>query len=386
MNKKPHGAKGFKTEELLREYFLTAGFFVVRGARLKYEDTELTDVDLWIYERSATLARRRTIIDVKDKQRPQAAERLFFVSGLGKTIGVEGVGVATTDKSPKLRALARKNKVLWIDGDDLQRMKSSEKLLQGERLSEDELDKIIETLDKARGGKVFRSHVDAIKSAVVDRFGASSANLALDSFQLFASEAIKAHPESDAAKALTRLSYFAACLSAAALDFASADTALRPMAERRKHMANAIRFGENVDGTFDKIEWAELALREYIDNGQGIARQLRSSFEHDLKQVPAEDFAEIVVRLSNTDSLFAIARNLEHAAFCASNVPFGTLPIEAKAYIGALLDFTKLDRKAFSKASPEGNWRPSSLDEQDEDEEAELIEFIDRKAQGDLEL
>lgn len=386
MKKKTHGAKGFKTEELLREYFLTAGFFVVRGSRLKYEDTELTDVDLWIYERSATLARRRTIIDVKDKQRPQAAERLFFVSGLGKTIGVEGVGVATTDKSPKLRALARKNKVLWIDGDDLQRMKSSDKLLQGERLPEDDLDKIIGDLDKSRGGKIYRGYVDAMKSAVVDRFGASSANLALDSFQFFASEAIKSHPRSDAAKALTRLSYFAACLSAAALDFASADAALRPVAERRKHMANAIRYGENVDGTFDKIAWAEMALREYVDNGQGVARQLRSAFEHDLKQVPAEDFAEIVIKLSNTDSLFAIARNLEHAAFCTSNVSFGALPTEAKAYIGALLDFAKLERKAFSEASPEGNWSPSSLDDQDEQEEAELIELIDRKAQGDLNL
>lgn len=386
MNKKAHGSKGFRTEELLREYFLTAGFFVVRGARLKYAEAELTDVDLWIYERSATLARRRTVIDVKDKQRPQAAERLFFVSGLGKTIGVEGVGVATTDKSPSLRALARKSKVLWIDGDDLQRLKTSEKLLQGERLSEDELDKIVESLDKARGGKVYRRQIDAIKSAVVDRFGASSANLALDAFQFFAREAIKSHPQSDAAKVLTRLSYFAASLSAAALDFASADTALRPFVERRQHMANAIRYGENVEGTFDKIEWAELALREYVENGQSIARQLRSGFDHDSKQVPAEELAEIIVRLSNTDSLFAIARNLEHAAFCNSNISFGTLPTEAKAYIGALLDFSKLDRKAFAAASPEGNWSPSSLDAQDEEEEAELIELIDRKAQGDLDL
>ena len=80
MNTKSHGKKGFVTEELLREYFLRAGFFVVRGANLQYDQLELTDVDLWIYERSATLARRRTIIDVKDKQKPQAAERLFSLA------------------------------------------------------------------------------------------------------------------------------------------------------------------------------------------------------------------------------------------------------------------------------------------------------------------
>ena len=62
MKNELHGKKGFTTEELLREYFLRAGFFVVRGANLLYGQLGLTDVDLWIYERSATLARRRTII------------------------------------------------------------------------------------------------------------------------------------------------------------------------------------------------------------------------------------------------------------------------------------------------------------------------------------
>ena len=383
MNTKKHGSKGFTTEELLREYFLHAGFFVVRGARLSFENTELTDVDLWIYERSATLARRRTVIDVKDKQRPQAAERMFFVQGLGKIIGSEGVGVATTDKNPSLRALARKNKILWIDGDDLQRLKSSEKLMQGERLSEEEFVSIISDLDKARGGKNYRNLIDALKSTVVDRFGASSANRALDGFQAMASEAIKSHPESDSAKAFTRLSFFAASLAAAALDFSSADAALRPVAERRSHMANAIRFGENVSGTYEKLEWAEMALREYIENGSSIALQVRSQFERDLKQVPAEDLAELVVRLSNTDALFGIARTLEHAAYSRQIVTFDALPAEAKSFVGALLDFAKLDRKSFSKASPIGSWTPSSLDDQDEEE---LIELIDRQEQGSFKL
>jgi hypothetical protein len=384
MNAKSHGKKGFVTEELLREYFLRAGFFVVRGANLQYDELELTDVDLWIYERSATLARRRTIIDVKDKQKPQAAERLFFVSGLGKTIGVEGVGVATTDKNPKLRALARKNKVLWIDGDDLQRLKSSNILLQGGRLTDETFYEIIDGLDKKRGGRTYRTQIDGMKSAVVDRFGASSANLALDAFQNFSNEAIKSHPKSDATKALTRMSFFAAALAAAALDFASADSALRPIAERRKHMANAIRFGENVEGTFDKLEWVEMALREYSNNGASIASQVRSGFEHDLKQVPAEDFAEIVVKLSNTVSLFEIARNLEHAAYSVDDVSFDSLPTEAKSFVGALLDFSKQDRKLFASASPLGTWVPSALDEIENEDD--VVEVIEAEDQGKLKL
>lgn len=383
MNIKTHGTKGFKTEELIRKYFLQAGFFVVRGPRLKFGATELTNVDLWVYERSATLARRRTVIDIKDKQRPQAAERLFFIQGLGEIIGVEGVGVVTTDKNKHLRSLARKNKVLWIDGDDLQRLKSSNKLAQGERFSDEEFLAIVADVDRARGGRIYRDMIDDMKSAVVDRFGASSANLSLDVFHALTEAAIKSHPGSEPAKALTRISFLAASLVAVALDFASADSALRPLSERRKHMSNSIRFGEDVEGTYEKLDWAARALREYVDNGSSIANQITTRFDNDVKQVPAEDLAEFVVRLSNTVALFNIARTLEHAAFSTDVVTFDALPTDSKSFVGALLDFAKIDRKKFSEASPVGTWRPSSLDNQDEEE---ISELIDRREQGSFKI
>ncbi len=373
--KPSNGKKGLVTEELLREYFLQAGFYVVRGAKLRYEQTELTDVDLWIYERSATLARRRTIVDIKDKQRPQASERMFFVMGLARIIGVEGVGVATTDKNVGLRNLARKNKVLWIDGEDLQRLKSSDKLLSGQRLSEEEFQLLVDGLDKQRGGRQFRTYLDAMKSSVVDRFGASSANLALETFTNFAHQAIKAHPKSVSAAVLTRLTFLSASFAAAALDFASADSALRPLAERRKHMANAIRFGENMEGTYKKLEWADMALREYFDNGSSLSKQIKEGFNKDINQIPADDLADVVVRLSHTNSLFDIARKLDHAAYSREQVSFDSLPNDVKSLVGALLDFCRLERKLFAAAFPVGEWRPSDLDS-----------AADGDAQGDLQL
>ncbi|RWA75893.1 MAG: hypothetical protein E5V89_01120 [Mesorhizobium sp.] len=48
------GAKGLKTEELVRAYFLRAGFFVMRGIKLRHDGVELTDIDMWAKdERSA---------------------------------------------------------------------------------------------------------------------------------------------------------------------------------------------------------------------------------------------------------------------------------------------------------------------------------------------
>jgi len=94
---KKTGKKGLETEEVIRSYFLGAGFFAVRGVKLRRGDDDLTDIDLWLYERSATLARRRIIIDIKDKAEPKAAERLFFVKGLAEIMQVEATGVVTSD-------------------------------------------------------------------------------------------------------------------------------------------------------------------------------------------------------------------------------------------------------------------------------------------------
>lgn len=346
------GKKGYETEELLRAYFLQAGFYVIRGAVLQYGSTDITDIDLWIYERSATLARRRTIIDVKDKQKPQAAERLLFVSGLAKLIGAEGAGVATTDKNPELRKLARKNKVLWIDGEDLQRLKKSNQLSSVKRLSEEQLFAKIDELDKSRGGKQYRKLMEATKSAVGDRFGISSANVALESFQFVSEHAVKAHPKSASADILVRLAFYIASIVAASLDFASADSALRPTEERRSLLANGIRYGEDSEGTMSKLEWTDMALREYVQNGSTISKQIIERFNAEASSVPAEELARISIKLSNTNLLFDIARSLESIAFQPFSTSFDELPVDAKGFVGALLDFCSLERGLFANAMP----------------------------------
>jgi hypothetical protein len=349
MMTKASGAKGLKTEELVRAYFLRAGFFVMRGIKLRYDGLELTDIDIWVYERSATLARRRTIIDIKDKRSPQAAERLFFVKGVANVISVEGAGVATTDNRPVLRELARKHGVLWIDGADLQRLKDSDAISSLNRITEEEFNGEIADIDNARNGRVLRDKIDEVKSAVADRFGPSCANTALEGFQLFARETVNSHPASAAARGAGRLTYLAAAIAAAAFDFASADTALRPSAERVRHMTDAIRFGANTEGALANLRWTEAAIREYLPNGAGLAQVVREKFTAELNAVPAEGLAEIVIRLSNSEKLFSIAKSLEKAAYATHLVSFDYLDSDAKGFLGSLLDFADISRPKFAE-------------------------------------
>jgi len=350
MKKATHGAKGYKTEELIRKYFLQSGFFVLRGLNLVYEGDELTDIDIWVYERSATLARRRTIIDIKDKAKPHAAERLFFVLGISKLLGVEGVGVATTDSRPSLRELAQKNKVLWINGEDLKRLKKSPSIAKIKRLSEEDLQKEIASLDKSRGGKHIMSQYENAKSSMADRFGVSSANLCLDATRDFAELSIRCHPGSKQAQTLGRLTYLSAALCAASFDFASADTALRPVAERKKAMINSIKFGSDSKSFEERIEWAETAIRDYAPNGNTLAKTVRNRIMKSITSGKADDLADIIVRLSHNNLLFDAARHLEMAAYAISPPTFDQLPNEAQSFLGAILDYCGIERKLFKQS------------------------------------
>lgn len=354
MSDKKTGEKGFKTEETVRSYFLRAGFFVIRSVLLKHNGDELTDIDLWIYERSATLARRRTIIDIKDKARPQAAERMFFVKGLAELVQVDGAGVATTDNRPSLRELARSHGLLWLDGADLQRMKASPELQATDRLSDEDIEAFLRDLDRSRGSDTFKNAFVEIKSSVGDRFGASCANTCLEFAQKMAREAVSSHPKSNSAIWAGRLTYLAAAISGVALDFFSAETALRPTTERINHITEALRYGDNAEMTKQRLLWAEAAIRDYAPNGAAIARVVKEKFRHDLMAVPAEGLAAVVANLSRNEDLFVASKSLEHAAYSEALPTFDELPTVAKSYLGAVLDFAGVDRSAFARA-----WEPT---------------------------
>jgi hypothetical protein len=344
------GQKGLKTEELIRAYFVRAGFFVVRGVKLRAAGDELTDIDAWLYERSATLARRRIVIDIKDKRSSQAAERLFFIKGLAESIHVEACGVVTGDNRLALRDLAKKNGVLWIDGTDLQRLKNSHDLIGTNRISEEQLALDIRAVDTSRRSHAFRDRFDYAKSAVADRFGASCANSAIESARFFAHEAVSAHPDSTAARVAVRLTFFTAALAAASIDYASAETALRPAAERVRQLTAAIRYGADAETTLSHLRWSEAAIREYFPNGAGMAQVVRERFLSAFDSVPAEGLAEISAHLSRTNALFCVARQLEEAAYSVALPTFDELKLGAKGFLGAILDFLEVGRTDFANA------------------------------------
>ena len=114
--------QGARTEEILRRYFLEQGFFVVRALKLRHNSVDVTDVDLWLYQRPSALARERIIVDARDRGRPKAMERILWAVGVRDMIGVDRCVVATTDRRPEVKEFAAKGDVLILDGRVLSRL------------------------------------------------------------------------------------------------------------------------------------------------------------------------------------------------------------------------------------------------------------------------
>lgn len=351
MNDKATTPKGAVLEEVLRAYFLRAGFFVIRGVPFRFADEDLTDVDLWLYERPTGTSRRVQICDIKYKQRPKAVERIFWTSGLADALDVDGAYVATTDKRKSLRSVAEKLDLQLIDGTDISRIQSSHAVLYPERIGDEQLVQELQDVDKAFRKKELQEARIDILSALSEGFGAPSAVRALEGFGRLAAAAASYHPDSTAARAAGRLAYLAAAIACESLDFVSVGAAFRTMDERRELILNAVRLGalSNEDGQ-QTLKLAIALVEKYAPGGRGTASAVEAGLKRDLEQIPAEIVADQAVRLLKSDQLFLTGRELEMASYHVSLPPFDSLSTPTKAMLGALLDYAGIDRERFANA------------------------------------
>jgi hypothetical protein len=348
--RKPQGA-GPDWEELLRAYFLRSGFFVVRAVPLAYDSEDMTDVDLLLYEQSTGATRRVHIVDIKYKAKPKAAERLFWTRGLVEALDVDGAYVATTDSRPVLRKLANKLDLVLIDGADLKRIQESPQLRMPERMTDEQLVEHLKRVDESRRDKKLQEARKAILGALSSGFGPASAVHSLSAFESLAHMTTGAYPRSDTAAAAGRLSYLAAAVACACLDYVSVGAAFRSVDEKKELLLKAIRHGaSDSDAGQRELKIAMRLIERYSAGGSAAARQIQDGLNADLKAIPAEIVADQAARMLKDGALFSTARELEAAAYANSCPSFDSLPSTSKAMIGALLDFASVRRESFAVA------------------------------------
>lgn len=329
--------KGAAAEEALRNYFLSIGYYVVRGVKFTYNRFDVTDVDLWLYSRNSPLSRERVCVDIKNKKTPQALERIFWAKGLQSVLELDSCIVATTDSRPDVSEFGLKHNVKVLDGKFLSRLTKSPRSHM-ERISEDAF---LADLDKGSLGRLggdWRSRYELSKSRLLHSLNFDGCNAWLEDIQYLLSQI--------ASGIETWRSLYVSCSHLLiAVDFILREFVTADQEQRRQVIERGIRYGVSGQAFTENVGRMAAALVESVAAQPGLAMTLERELQAQAAGVKAEVLAEFFSKTTGA-SLFEIALMFEEAAFAPQVAKPSTMPTTSQAVIGVLADFCGIDRKS----------------------------------------
>lgn len=338
-------SKGYKMEELLRGYFLKAGYYVARGVPFVYEGFDVTDVDIWLYGRASSVSREITIVDAKNKKTPQAIERIFWTQGLKIATGATNAVVATTDKRPEVRDFGRGMGVLVLDGTFLSKL---EKSISGDsqRFSEEEF---LSRIDEYILGKLdgdWRGRMYHCKSLLAKGLSFDGCNEWLLHARFFAEQALTKPNQQITA---LRCFYLICSYIAIAIDFALREVSFLDPLERSTLITDGFTYGSKGSAGMKKILDVAMGLVEQnAGDGRAIASQVRSSVERQLAGMNTAILGEYFSKNDVSKSLFSVAKEFENLAMQREFSMHASASTELRSMLYCFLDFWQIERVQFS--------------------------------------
>lgn len=331
--------KGELMEELVRNYFLNAGYFVVRGARMKFESNDLTDIDLFLYGRSSSILRERINVDIKNKKTPQAFERIVWANGIMKILGFDACIVATTDNRNVVHAFAQKHATTVLDGTFLQKLRVKE--AGNERLSEDAL--MLELIHfksyKNFNNKTWAQIYDSQKSRLLTELDFSGFHASAHTLNYFIDKTVADVQKRDVA---IRMTYITISHLLIIMDFILKDIAFLELPDKANKLTDGLRFGNLGQDGFDRI--LKMAIQI---SGSSSAKQVKKSLE----DIPVEILRDFFVKNENANNLFSWAKEFESNGYKKALIAPIELDPALRGVLSVFLDYIGLERKKYFEAA-----------------------------------
>lgn len=344
--------KGPKMEELLRSYFLKAGYYVARGVPFVYEGFDVTDIDLWLYSRASSVSREITLVDAKNKRTPQAIERIFWVQGLRIAVKATNAIVATTEKRPEVKDFGRDLGVLVLDGTFLGKLAKSEDQNATRLSDEDFFSKINDySLSKLDGD--WRGRIVLSKSLLAKSLSFDSCNEWLGQGKFFAEQSITKGMQRETA---LRCLYLICSFIAIAIDFSMKELSFLEQSARSEAIKDGFTYGSRGSSGLKKVLNVAMGLvEEHAADGPAISRQVRANVERQLAQLNTAILGDYFSKNDVARTLFGAAREFEQLAMARQFQSHGSASVELRSILFCLLDYWGLDRVKFSEALNSSN-------------------------------
>jgi hypothetical protein len=329
--------KGLTLEEVLRKYFLELGFYVVRGVKLFFQnDSEITDIDLWLYNKISPIIRHKTNVDAKYKARPKAMERIIWAKGVQQILHSDSCIVATTSTQNIIKEFGNKHGVIVLDGKFLSKIVDR---FKGDnyRLSEEEFVFCIQSNKGDNIGKEWVESYFISKSILLEGADFNACNSLISDLHNCITNFLSLGQRQPAA---LRLTYLILSYLLISLDCILKDMIFLDKIERKEKLTNGLRFGDKGKETLEKLR--EVIGKDYYDILSSKAKEL-----------PTEIIAEYVSNVEVYSSLFDVAKKLETLAYNRTLVYPGKLEGSLQSIIAVFLDYFHINRKAyFDNSSP----------------------------------
>ena len=332
--------KGPDLEELVRTYFAHQGFFALRSISYKYEDEQVTDIDVWLYGRQSASVRTRIVVDVKNKTSPKPFERILWARGTQIALGCDRAVVATTNDSPKIARFARQQKVALLTKAFLNRIEKS--LDTRDRMTLEQFTSNIKKYERYKQDGNWLRHIDDAKSALISLQGYPAFNKAMMGFRFFAERAeTRSHHKEQA----LRGAYLTAALACIALDSALERVVYSDDPSRYRAIQNGVTYGDAGDARVqNSIKQVLEVIAKGMENGRVISKQAKEAMDKMFENIRADIIAEHFAKKHNAQVLVDVAKELDNRAHHVEPKEIQRLSIEAKSVLGIYADFVRANR------------------------------------------
>lgn len=341
--------KGQKMEETLRIYFLKSGYYVARGIPFNYKDIEITDIDLWLYNRTSSVSREISIVDVKNKKSSRALERIFWVKGLQQAVNATNALVATTDKRQNVKQFGKELDVFVLDGNFLNKIKKYEVQLE-ERITSEDFYTLLDDYSLGKMDGNWKGRIRESESLLALGLNFDNVNKLIENARFFVDQVLTKSSQ----KEIALRSFYKICSYIAInIDYLQRDLSfLEDINARKEALAEGFRYGSKGEENIKQIIDMSLSfVEQYSDNGKVTANQARYNINKELENIQTNILAEYFVNYEVLQCLFKSAILFEELSMNKDFKDHQDSPIEVKGFISVLLDFYSIDRVDFSDAS-----------------------------------
>jgi len=332
--KKNNLYKGERLEESLREYFLSSGYYVIRGVKFKYDDIDVTDIDLWLYKRVSPADRNRGNVDIKNKKTPQAIERIFWAKGIMDVLRLDHCIVATTDRRDSILKFGLQQNVTILDGNFISKLTERNDYC---RLTEEGFYHILNSEKGDTYKNSWKYIYENSKSRLLNELDFSGCNATLNDIRFFVEKIIS---DQNSRSVALRMLYITLSHFLIILDYISKDLAYVENTRRLERLLDGFKFGNL--GRKGVQQFLDMAI--YLTgNSQQPQSSINSFFEDQQVTIMAEFFSQN----ENINILFKSAHFFESAAFSEELMQIEKMDTSLKSIIGVILDYFNIERKKF---------------------------------------